>query len=111
MFGDGIRRNGAWLLLAALCVSVSVLTQTLLAGSSDRDREGSSRGRRGGMQGMMGGPATMVASDGFIFIMKGRTLYKVDASTLKVSKKATIEFQRPDGNRSRNNSRRGADDW
>ena len=109
MFKKSFAGNrNAWLLFAALCVSAGVLAHSVFARESDDDR----RRPRGGMPGMMvGGTATMVTSSGYLFLMKGQTLYKINTTSLKVEKKATIEFERPNGRRSSGSRRRNSDDW
>ena len=111
MFKKSFTGNmNAWMLFAALCVSAAVLAHSVFARDSDDDR--ARGGSRGGMPRIMpGGSTTMVTSNGYLFLMKGLTLYKINTTTLKVEKKATIAFDRPNGRRPSGNRRRTSDDW
>lgn len=75
---------------------------------AEQDRPpGPGGGWPGGPQPQMGpgGPATMIASDGFIFVFVGGTLYKVDPKEMKVVGELQVikgpppRIRKPDGDR------------
>ncbi len=55
---------------------------------------GSGRGQQQ-FRPMMGMPAQMAATADYVFILRGNTLYKYDAKTLKLEGKAEVEMPTP----------------